>query len=152
MEKFDYQTFLAQRKTKAESQAREYFYNKKQRKPYYWAEGDRCDDLCIHNEAFFHFTDEEVARIKQLVIDTVNADQPDATPVSSVAEALDCRTYSELFDMNDELRHLLGDRCEKANLNPTNIDFDTCYYFYKFSWRAMKRWTRPREEGKSFSL
>lgn len=31
MEIFDYKKFLAERKTKAETQAREYFYNQKQR-------------------------------------------------------------------------------------------------------------------------
>ena len=132
MEKFDYQELLAQRKAKAESQAREYFYNQKKRKPFYCAEGSAWSDLDSHNEAFFHFTDDEVARIKQLVIDTVNVDQPDATPVNSVDEALKCLTYNELFEMNDELRHLLGDRCEKADLDPNSIDFDKQYYFYRF--------------------
>ena len=35
----DYKEFIAQRKATAENQAREYFYNKKERKPYYWGEG-----------------------------------------------------------------------------------------------------------------
>jgi hypothetical protein len=56
MELFDYKKFVAERKAKAESQARDYFYNKKERKPYYWAEGNTLDDVCNHNEAFFHFT------------------------------------------------------------------------------------------------
>ena len=56
MELINYKEFIAQRKAKAESQARDYFYNKKERKPYYWAEGNTLDDVCNHNEAFFHFT------------------------------------------------------------------------------------------------
>ena len=133
MELFDYKQFVAQRKKRAENQAREYFYNKKERKPYYWAEGNTLDDVCNHNEAFFHFTDEEVTRIKQLIIDTVNADDPEATPVSTVKEAIDCLTYNEIFEQNEELRTLLGKRCEEANLDPDNIDFDKRYYYYKFS-------------------
>jgi len=133
MELFDYKQFVAQRKAKAENQAREYFYNKKERKPYYWAEGSTLDDVDNHNEAFFHFSDEEVSRIKQLIVDTVNADDPEAEPVSTVKEALDCLTYSEIFEKSEELRHLLQDRCEEANLDPDNIDFDTRHYFYKFT-------------------
>lgn len=133
MELFDYKKFVAERKAKAESQAREYFYNKKERKPYYWGEGSTLDDVANHNEVFFHLTDDEVTRIKQLIIDTVNADQPEAEHVSTVKEAIDCLTYNEIFELNEELRTLLGKRCEKANLAPDNIDFDKRYYFYKFS-------------------
>ena len=133
MELFDYKQFVAQRKAKAESQAREYFYNKKERKPYYWAEGSTLDDVANHNEAFFHLTDDEVTRIKQLIIDTVNADQPESEHVSTVKEAIDCLTYNEIIAQSEELRTLLGKRCDEANLDPDNIDFDKRYYFYKFS-------------------
>jgi hypothetical protein len=133
MENFDYKEYAAQRKAKAQNQAREYFYHQKERKPYYWAEGSTLDDTCSHNEAFFHFTDEEVARIKQLIIDTVNADQPEAEHVSTVKEAIDCLTYNEIFEQSEELRTLLGQRCEEADLDPDTIDFDTPFYFYKFS-------------------
>ena len=118
MEIYDYKKFVAQRKENAENQAREYFYNQKERKPYYWAEGNTLDDVDNHNEVFFHLTDDEVARIKQLIIDTVNADQPEAEHVSTVKEAIDCLTYNEIFEQNEELRTLLGKRCEKANLDP----------------------------------
>ena len=110
MENFDYESFVAQRKSKAEKMAREYFYNQKQRKPYYWAEGETLYDEENHNEVFMHFTDEEVTRIKQLIIDTVNADDLDAKPVSTVQEAIDCLSYSEIFEQNEELRHLLHER------------------------------------------
>lgn len=134
MEKqFDYKELIAQRKAKAENQAREYFYNKKERKPYYWAEGNTLDDVDNHNEVFFPLTDDEVTRIKQLIIDTVNAGQPEAEHVSTVKEAIDCLTYYEIFEQCEELRTLLGSRCEEANLDPSNIDFDKRYYFYKFS-------------------
>ena len=133
MELINYKEFIAQRKAKAESQARDYFYNKKERKPYYWAEGNTLDDVCNHNEAFFHFTDDEVTRIKQLIIDTVNADQPEAEHVSTVKEAIDCLTYNEIIEKSEELRHLLQERCDEANLDPDNIDFETRYYFYRFT-------------------
>ena len=136
MEEFNYEEMLAQRKAQAESKAREYFYNKKERKPYYWGEGETLSDDDNHNEVFMHFTDEEVDRIKQLIIDTVNADQPDADPVSTVQEALECQTYFELFEQNEELRHLLQERCEEADLDPSFIDFDTPYYYYKFGCLA----------------
>ena len=133
MELINYKEFIAQRKAKAESQARDYFYNQKERKPYYWAEGNTLDDVDNHNEAFFYFSDEEVSRIKQLIIDTVNADQPEAEHVNTVKEAIDCLTYNEIFQQNEELYTLLGKRCEEANLDPDNIDFDTRHYFYKFT-------------------
>ena len=133
MELFDYKKFIAQRKENAENQAREYFYNQKERKPYYWGEGSTLDDVANHNEVFFHLTDDEVTRIKQLIIDTVNADQPEAEHVSTVKEAINCLTYNEIFEQSEELRTLLGKRCEEANLDPENIDFDKRYYFYKFS-------------------
>ena len=133
MELFDYKEFIAQRKRKAENQAREYFYNQKERKPYYWAEGNTLYDVENHNEVFFPLTDDDVTRIKQLIIDTVNADQPEAEPVTTVKEAIDCLTYNEIFEQSEELRTLLGNRCEEANLDPDTIDFDKRYYFYKFS-------------------
>ena len=111
MEQFDYKEYISQRMKKAENQARDFFYNQKERKPYYCAEGSTLD-LESYNEALFHFTDDEVTRIKQLIIDTVNADQPEAEPVSTVEEAIDCLTYTEIFEQSEELRTLLGNRCE----------------------------------------
>ena len=133
MEIFDYKGIVAEHLKKAENQARKYFYGQKERKPYYWAEGDTLCDVECYNGAFLHLTDDEITRIKQLIIDTVNADQPEAEPVTTVKEALSCLHYSEIFEKCEELRTLLGGRCEKANLNPENIDFDTRYYFYDFS-------------------
>lgn len=63
---------LAQRKSEAESKACEYFYNTKQRQAYYWGSGSMFDDLECYNEAFMPFTDDEVSRIKFLIIDDVN--------------------------------------------------------------------------------
>ena len=54
MEPFDYKEFIAQRKAKAENQAREYFYHQKERKPYYWTEGNTIYNVENHNEVFFH--------------------------------------------------------------------------------------------------
>jgi hypothetical protein len=133
MEFFDYKGYVAERMKKAENQAYKYLYGKKERKPYYWAEGNTLYDVECRNGAFFHLTDDEITRIKQLIIDTVNADQPEAEPVTTVKEALSCLHYSEIFEQCEELRTLLGERCEKANLDPEKIDFDTRYYFYDFS-------------------
>lgn len=136
MKDFNFAEKLAQRKEKAEAQAKKYFYDVKQRKAYYWAEGSTCDDLDNHNEVFLHFTDEEIARIKELIINDVNDSHTVPQPVSTVKEALEVLTYGDLFDQNEELRKLLLDRCEKANLYPYNIDFDTRHYFYKFGCLA----------------
>lgn len=132
MELFDYKESFEQRKAKAECKARDFFYNQKERKSYYWAEGSTLDDVDNHNEAFFYLTDEEVSRIKQLIIDTVKVDNPSAKHVSTVQEAIDFLTYSDIFEKSEELRHLLKERCEEMNLVPDNIDLDTRYYFYKF--------------------
>lgn len=136
MKELNYEEMLAQRKAKAEAQAKEYFYNKKQREAYYWAGGTNFNDFDCDNEAFLHFTDEEVSRIKTLIIDDVNNRKITLQPVKTVKEALEVLTYGDLFDQNEELRNLLLDRCEKANLFPSEIDFDTKYYYYKFGCLA----------------
>ena len=133
---FDLEQMIANRKAECESKARGYVNTQKERKPYYWVEGSTWSNLDSHEEYFFHYTDDDVARIKQLVIDTVNAEQPDEIPVSSVDEALKCFNYGELFEKNEELHHLLGNRCEEADILPDKIDFDTPHYFYTFSYIA----------------
>lgn len=136
MKEFNYEEMLAQRKAQAETQAKDYFYNKKQRNAYYWAGGSNFNDLECDNEAFLHFTDEEVSRIKVLIIEDVNNSHITPHPVKTVKEALEVLTFSDLFDQNEELRNLLLDRCEHANIFPSEIDFDTKHYFYKFGCLA----------------
>ena len=121
---------------KADDKAREekavnYFYHVKERKAFYVAEGDTYD-FGDHNEAFLHYTDEEVAHIKTLIVEAVNQDE-DCEPVSTVEEALDELSYHELFERSEELRKLLGERLYKANVCANTIDFDNKVYFYKFS-------------------
>ena len=128
----NFEKMLAQRKSEAESKAREYFYNKKQRQANYWASGTMLGDDESYNEVFLPFSDEEVSRIKTLIIDDVNSSQITPQPVSTVKEALEALNYGDLFDQNEELRKLLLDRCEQSNLYPEEIDFDTKHYFYRF--------------------
>lgn len=133
MNEMSYEEMLAKRKSEAESKAREYFYNKKQRQAYYWGSGSMSGDFDSYNEAFMPFTDDEVLRIKSLIIDDVNGSEITPEPVTTVKEALEALNYCNLFDQNEELRTLLLDRCEQSNLYPDEIDFDTKHYFYKFS-------------------
>ena len=124
---------LAQRKLDAEAKAREYFNNTKQRQAYYWGSGSMYYDFDSYNEAFLPFTDDEVSRIKSLIIDDVNSSETVPEPVTTVKEALEVLNYGDLFDENEELRKLLLDRCEKVDFYPEEIDFDTKHYFYRFS-------------------
>jgi len=124
---------LAQRKSEAESKACEYFYNTKQRQAYYWGSGSMFDDLECYNEAFMPFTDDEVSRIKFLIIDDVNNSEITPQPVITVKEALEALSYGDLFDQNEELCKLLLDRCKQSDLYPEEIDFDTKHYYYRFS-------------------
>ena len=133
MKEISYEEMLAKRKSEAESKAREYFYNKKQRQTYYWGSGSMSGDFDSYNEAFMPFTDDEVSRIKFLIIDDVNSSEITPEPVTTVKEALEALNYCDLFEQNEELRTLLLDRCEQSNLYPDEIDFDTKHYFYKFS-------------------
>ena len=128
----NFEEMLAQRKSEAESKAREYFYNKKQRQANYWASGTMLGYDESYNEVFLPFSDEEVSRIKTLIIDDVNSSQITPQPVSTVKEALEALNYGDFFDQNEELRKLLLDRCEQSNLYPEEIDFDTKHYFYRF--------------------
>lgn len=125
--------YLTKKRAEAGAKAHNYFYNQKQRKPFYCAEGSTCDDCCSHQEAFFHFTDEEIAHIKTLIIDEANKSGDSQQPISTVNEALEVFSFGDLFAENEELRHLLQERCEEVNLDLENIDFDTPCYFYKFS-------------------
>ena len=128
----NYKEMISQRKEQAESQAKEYFYNQKQRKAYYWAEGDMYNEVDSHNEAFIHFTDEEVLRIKSLIVAEANSYLNDSEPFKTMEEALEVLSYGELLEQNEELRDLILERCKEADLYPTGIDFDTKYYFYTF--------------------
>ncbi len=132
MEEFNYKEMLAEAKAKADAQAKQYFYNQKQRKPYYYVEGTSLDDDNFE-AAYLHFTDEEVSRIQTLIIEDVNSIDLVEKPVSTVKEALEVLNYGDLFDQNEELCHLLLDRCEKANVYPSEVDFDNKHYYYKFS-------------------
>ena len=87
---------------KADDKAREekavnYFYHVKERKAFYVAEGDTYD-FGDHNEAFLHYTDEEVARIKTLIVEAVNQDE-DGEPVSTVEEALDELSFTNFLSV-----------------------------------------------------
>ena len=53
MKDFNFAEKLAQRKEKAEAQAKKYFYDVKQRKAFYWAEGSTCD--CARDLRFAPF-------------------------------------------------------------------------------------------------
>lgn len=122
-------------KVKAAEKAREekaenYFYHEKERKAFYVAEGDTYDEG-DHNEVFLHYTDEEVARIRTLIVEAANQDE-DCEPVSTIEEALDELSYDELFERSDELREMLGKRLNEANVCANTIDFDNKIYFYKF--------------------
>ena len=133
MQEFDYEKFVAN--VKADEKAREekavnYFYHVKEREAYYVAEGDTYDEG-DHNEVFLHYTDEEVARIKELIVEAVNQDE-DCEPVSTVEEALDELSYDELFERSEELNEMLGERLYEANVCANTIDFDNKIYFYKF--------------------
>ena len=136
MEELEYSLKLAQRKEKAEAQAKKYFYEVKQRKAYYRAEGVSYDESECDKEVFLHFTDEEIARIKELIINDVNEAQITPHPVSTVEEALEALYYGDLFNINEELRKLVLERCEELNFYPIKIDYDQRYYFYKFSCLA----------------
>ena len=113
-----------------EEKAENYFYHVKERKAFYVAEGDTYDEG-DHNEVFLHYTDEEVARIKTLIVEAANQDE-DCEPVSTIEEALDELSYDELFERSDELREMLGERLYEANVCANTIDFDNKIYFYKF--------------------
>lgn len=118
-------------------QAKDYFYNKKQREANYWASGYRYGNEDCDLNAFAHFTDEEIAHIKELVVKVTNEvmkevyDEPKS--VSTMEEALKEFGWSDLFEESQELCELVRDRYERSELWPEDIDFETRHYFYKFS-------------------
>lgn len=136
---FDSEAYRASERKRFEAQAREYFYHKKQRKPYYYVEGWMTEDPDSFKTTFIHLTPKDVSRAQSLIIDEVNkwqgeGDITDFSPATTVVEALECIGYEEIFERNTELNRLLGEPCELDGVIPETIHFEgPCYYFYRFS-------------------
>lgn len=112
--------------------ARDYILNKKDRKTYYI---HQCSTDYDDSEPayYFPYTDEEVARIKQIFIDLYNAGDPDAEPVDNIKTVFDDLDASEFVGESEELTHLVFDQTDKFGVILDNIDFDDPCHLYKFS-------------------
>jgi hypothetical protein len=115
-----------------DSKAEKYFYNQKVRKAYYYADGYDMDDSEMPHSAFLNFSDEEVERIKTLIVEAANEDR-DCEPVTTWQEAEKRLSYQELCGRTNALGRLLGDRLEEVSLDARTIGWDERMYFYRFS-------------------
>ena len=135
MKEFNYKKFMEMKNAemkRREEKAERYFYKKKERQAYYHAVGESWDEEQGHMEVFIHFSDEDVERIKELMVEAANLDEG-CEPVSIWQEAEKELSYSELCERNEELQRLLGDRLEGTNICADSINFDERIYFYTFS-------------------
>ena len=135
MKEFDYKKFMEMKNAemkRREEKVERYFYKKKERQAYYHAVGESWDEEQGHMEVFIHFSDEDVERIKELMVEAANLDEG-CEPVSLWQEAEKELSYSELCERNEELQRLLGDRLEGTNICADSINFDERIYFYTFS-------------------
>ena len=117
----------------AEEKAREYFYNQKEHTAHYKVTGYMFGECAWDNSILVDFTDEEVARMKRLIIETVNDSHVTAQPITTIKEAMDALTLVEIIQMNKELKTIIDNRLEFALAYINEIDFDTKYYYYDFS-------------------
>ena len=117
----------------AEAMAKDYFYFRKNTEPYYWVTGLGGVANCQDIEDFVHISDEETARIKQVVIDTVNSREGSTEPVNTYEEAVKIVPFDHIYRTNSELFRMLSRRFSLSGFYWPNIDFSTRYYDIKFS-------------------
>ena len=117
----------------AEAMAKNYFYYRKNTEPYYWVTGAGGVGFSDDNEGFVNISDVEVARIKQIVIDTANSQEGSTKSINSFKEALEIVQFRHLFRTNNELFNMLQERLNYIDIGLPDIDFSIRYYDIKFS-------------------
>ncbi len=76
------------------------------------------------------FSDEEVARIKELLVQTYNEEGDVCKTFEEICEDME---IEELEGINAELDELLFEPCHDCNVNVERIDFDNPHHLYKIT-------------------
>lgn len=154
MPKYNFQNRLVSKQlTNAENSAREYFSSKPRQKKYLFT-GCDCTDGELLGECghFFAYTDEEMARVKELIVSTYNkAFGQHAQTVEEIMREDKDFEIGELEGECEELDRLVFDRCDDVQMFPKEIDFDQVHYFYTMSfisYDAVHNKVRPAQKFK----
>ena len=140
-----------QRKDEAEARARDYFYKQKVRGAKYCSDGYLDDFPDYSHSTFIHISDDDLVKIKQLVIEDVKANEGSKESDLTFEEVLKLVTFDKIYNRNEEIRSLLdlNDPVEflgpdghvglTANHIPSVIDFDNPMYSYRFRYVAYNK-------------
>ena len=118
-----------------EEKARDFFYNKKERTKWYaveasagifWDEEER-------SRFYLKLSDDEVNRLKQLILDVANEDADDDEKFSSYQEFQEDIDLYELENLNKELDKLLFDRIDNTIYS---IDLEKAHSLYGMTCRG----------------
>ena len=134
---FGVKNFLLKRKQEAEDKARK-FLAENPKPNYYIAIGlpttvpwdEDMEDLY---SCLLCYTDEEVLRLKQLIVETWNQDTDPEDQVTSYEEIDPTENLRILRGINKELDELLWDRAEESYFDLGNIDLNQPQHAYLFS-------------------
>ena len=117
-----YQQMRAEELAKASDKAREYFYNKKERKTYYLFSG--CSSIEGDDTElgyYFDYSPEQFDHLVQLMIDTYNKDVEPEEQVTTLKEISDDINLWELEGCDAELDKMYA-RCSEGDMLLTEID------------------------------
>lgn len=120
---------------KCEEKAKNYFYNQKKPKKGYNVTGTSiysADDVDDYDGNYFVFTDEEVAKIKQLMVDTWNGDEKEYKEFEEALYEEDMR-LEELYGRNPELDKIFFNRLGNSLKSIGYVDWDNPQYEYNVS-------------------
>lgn len=136
------------RKAEAEAKARDYFNNRKVRVARYCCDGYLDDYPDYSYSTNIDISDDDLAKIKQIVIADVRANEGSKESDFTFEEALKLVSFDEIYLRNEELRSFLdydrhvdfrdpnGISVTTSYQIPAAIGFDNPLYYYWFSYIA----------------
>ena len=142
-DKYGTAKYIRERKKECEEQARKYLAEHP-KTTYYIASG--YPTMMAHDDdvpdsdyrSLIAYTEEEIKRIKELIVEVWNNEDPNS-PIQSVDD-IDDFNLSEWEGLNDELDELLFERAAWNDFVMTDLDMDHPVHAYRFrTWKYSKR-------------
>lgn len=127
---------ILRKKTQAcEQQAREYFFHKKERTKWYAVEASARPfwDSEERSRYYLKYSDEDVQRLKQLILEVANEDAADDEKFTSYQEFQDEIGLDEIMGLNSELDNLLLDKLDGPIYK---IDLENAHSLYGMTCRG----------------
>lgn len=143
-DKYGTAKWIRERKKECEEQARQYLAEHP-KTTYYIASGYPTM-MAMEDEtpesmysSLIAYSEDEIKRIKELIVEVWNADDPDSQ-IQSVDDIDKGQDLSVFEGLNDELDELLFGRAEENDFALTDLDFDHPVHAYLFhTWKYEKR-------------